>query len=300
MEEQPNEKQANIITYYNQYQRYLISVAYRLLGSLADAEDIVQEVFAIATNHDWENIINVKAYLTKITTNRSLNLLQSSHRQREHYLGPWLPEPMLDEVSEQPEQIAEKRDNIRYAMLVLLQSLTPQERAVYILRDSLGFDYNDIAHMMDRTESNCRKIFSRAKQKIGHIPAEMSDESNVHSETIVKLFIEAIEEGNFQKLAQQLLHDVTLITDGGGKTKAALKPIFGRDRVLAFLQGIREKGAFEGKIIPASLNSETGLILSRQHRNVLTLHFGLDTDGRIENIYIVLNPEKLHALHNIS
>lgn len=300
MEEQPNEKQANIITYYNQYQRYLISVAYRLLGSLADAEDIVQEVFAIATNHDWENIINVKAYLTKITTNRSLNLLQSSHRQREHYLGPWLPEPMLDEVSEQPEQIAEKRDNIRYAMLVLLQSLTPQERAVYILRDSLGFAYNDIAHMMDRTESNCRKIFSRAKQKIGHIPAEMSDESNVHSETIVKLFIEAIEEGNFQKLAQQLLHDVTLITDGGGKTKAALKPIFGRDRVLAFLQGIREKGAFEGKIIPASLNSETGLILSRQHRNVLTLHFGLDTDGRIENIYIVLNPEKLHALHNIS
>lgn len=269
---------------------------------MADAEDIVQEVFVAVSNHDWDQVQNVKAYLTKVTTNRCLNLLQSSYRQRELYVGPWLPEPMQDEsaTSQEPEEVAEKKESIRYALLVLLHTLTPQERAVFILREILGFTYSDIADAMDRTESNCRKIFSRAKKKMTQIQHETIEGSKQHTEMITELFIEAIETGEFSALTQQLLQDVTLITDGGGKVKAAYKPIFGMERVLAFLQGVREKGAYDGKLIPVSLNSETGIVLSREGRNVLMICFDLDSSGHIRNIFIVMNPEKLRLFQNVS
>lgn len=285
---------------YSQHKRYLMSIAYRMLGSLTDAEDITQEVFVRVASQDWNQISNIKTYLAKITVNSCINLLQSSSRRRELYLGPWLPEPMLDTASQQPEEAVERGESIRYALLVMLQTLSPQERALFILRDCLGYTYTEIAEMIDRTESHCRKIYSRAKQKMVPVAQEMREGWKEETVEIAKLFINAVETGEFHALIKQLLKDVTLITDGGGKTRAAYKPIYGADRVLAFLQGIQGKGAFDGKLIPVPLNSETGILLSRQQRTVMTICFALDSlTNRIKNIYIVMNPEKLHAFHDV-
>lgn len=286
---------------YRQYQRDLLKIAYRMLGSVADAEDVVQEVFLAAAGQNWDAIRNARAYLARMTTNRCLNVLQSGARRKERYMGPWLPEPMPDEAlaSRQPEEDAVQRDRIRYAMLVLLQTLTPLERAVFVLRESLGFSYGEMADMLDRTAASCRQLYSRARRKLGQVPQNAEQPSHDDVEKAARLFIDAVETGRFQLLARQLMQDVTLTTDGGGKTRAAYKPILGKARVLAFLQGIREKGAFAGKLHPVPLNGETGLVLLRSSRHVMTVHFDTDADGQIRHIYIVLNPDKLHLLQRM-
>lgn len=286
---------------YSEYYRYLISIAYQMVGSMADAEDIVHDVFVKLSEHDWQQVLNVKAYLARATTNSSINFIKSSRRKRELYLGPWLPEPMLDidNVSQQPEEIVDKRESVRYALVVLLQTLSPQERAVFIMRNSVGFTYKEIAAMLERSESNCRKLYSRAMQKVAQLPQERLENSNDKSEVIAQLFIEAIETGEYESLAEHLLRDAVLTTDGGGKVRAAYKPIIGDDRILIFLRGVVEKGAFDGRLYPVPLNSETGILLLRQDRNVMSIHLQLDSKGFIQHIYIILNPDKLQALQHV-
>ncbi|PTM59438.1 sigma-70 family RNA polymerase sigma factor [Desmospora activa] len=151
---------------YEHYQSLLFGVAYRMLGSISDAEDIVQDVFLSLQQQEIDKISHVKAYLIKMTTNRCLNLLGSARHKREEYVGPWLPEPLLDQ--QQPADIIERNESISYAFLVLMEQLSPIERAVFILRESLGFEYEAIADILDKTTSNCRKIMSRAKRKLPH------------------------------------------------------------------------------------------------------------------------------------
>ncbi|GIP32793.1 RNA polymerase sigma factor SigJ [Paenibacillus sp. J2TS4] len=289
---------------YSRYKGLLFRIAYRMLGSAADAEDIVQDVFVSISMQDWNQVLNPKSYLVKTTINRCINLLQSGSRRKEQYLGPWLPEPMLDSIHGQPEEMAERDERVRYALLVMLQTLSPQERALFILKDILGYSYPEIAELLERTESNCRKIFSRAKQKMNQASPELaegSDEEAGEEATIfVKQFIHAVQTGDVQGLVKHLREEVALITDGGGKAKAAYRPIFGNNRVLAFLRGVNAKGTFDGEMSAVLLNGESGVLLTRQGRTVLAICFHWDAcSRRIMNIYMVMNPDKLRRFQQI-
>ncbi|MGN7383925.1 RNA polymerase sigma factor SigJ [Paenibacillus sp. SAFN-117] len=290
--------------FYSDYKGQLFRIAYRMLGSVADAEDIVHDVFVSLSRQDWNQVVSPKSYLVKTTINRCLNLLQSGARQKEQYVGPWLPEPILDSIDGQPEEKAERDERVRYALLVMLQTLSPQERALFILKDILGYSYPEIAGMLERTESNCRKIFSRAKQKMNQAapePAEgLEEESGEVAAFFVKQFIHAVQTGDVQGLVKHLREEVTLITDGGGKTKAAYRPIFGMDRVLAFLRGVKTKGTFDGEMAAVHLNGEVGVLLTRQWRAVLAICFHREPRSRrILNIYMVMNPDKLRRFQEI-
>ncbi|RKP51615.1 sigma-70 family RNA polymerase sigma factor [Cohnella endophytica] len=288
---------------YEQYKSMLFGLAYRMLGSVADAEDIVQDVFARYIEVDRDGIASEKAYLTKMTANRCLNLLQSSARQREQYVGPWLPEPLPEDGLSGFADPAERRENIGYAYLVLLQELSPLERAIYILKETLGFDYRGIADMLDKTEISCRKTFSRAKMKVDQAsPGQERDQPEGQEgdarEKFVDAFLRASDTGNFKPLVAFLLDEVILLSDGGGKVRAALNPIIGIERVQAFFEGLAAKGTFKDGFKRIVLNGELGLLLERDGRNVLALCAEREPGGpRIRRIYIVLNPDKLERFN---
>jgi len=284
-----------VITYaelYTEYKDYLVAVAYRMLGSVADAEDVVHDLFLNISSRDWSQVANVRSYLVKSTINRCMNVLQSSIRRRERYIGPWLPEPFVEHIDELTDRMIERKEDIRYALVVLLHRLSPQERAAYLLKDILGFTYQEVAGMLERTDSNCRKILSRARAKLSDI-SPVTVAHNQEIDDLVSLFIHATRTGRYTSLVDHLLKDVVLITDGGGKTKAAMKPIYGADRVMAFLQGVHSKGAYDGEMTRINLNGEPGIRLSRNGRIILTISFQLAASKHISHIYIVMNPEKL-------
>jgi len=280
---------------YERYQSMLFGLAYRMLGMAADAEDIVQDVFAQYMQVDSTGILNERAYLAKMTANRCINLLKSSRRKRETYVGEWLPEPLPS--GEPVPDPAERRDSIGYAYVVLLQKLTPLERAIYLLKESLGFEYADIAGILDRTETSCRKTFSRAKTKmeVDAATSQTSKASEDAKERFVDAFLRASDTGNFQPLLSLLLDDVVLISDGGGKARAAINPIFGIQRVQAFLEGLSAKGTFQEGCERILINGEPAVLQRKEGRIVKVLYAaGWEPDGsRIRRLYIIVNPDKL-------
>lgn len=284
---------------YSEYKPMMFGLAYRMLGISADAEDIVQDVFSHYLQINREEVQNEKAYLVKMTTNRCINLLKSSRRQRETYTGPWLPEPLPD-VDKLRSDPAERRETLGYAYLVLLQRLTPLERAIYIAKDTLGLEYQAIAEMLGKTEISCRKTFSRAKQKMGHHSEKPVEEETrtKQQERFVEAFLRASDMGNFKPLLSFLKEEVTLLSDGGGKVRAAINPILGVERVRAFFEGLSAKGSFREGFEPVSVNGEPGLLLKRDGRvsKVLTVEWEPDL-SRIRHIYLVVNPDKLQTFN---
>ncbi|QMV42420.1 sigma-70 family RNA polymerase sigma factor [Cohnella cholangitidis] len=282
---------------YKQHHSMLFGLAYRMLGIAADAEDIVQDVFAQYLAMDTGEILNEKAYLTRMTANRCINLLKSSRRQRETYTGEWLPEPLPDGGPSLASDSAERRENIGYAYLVLMQRLSPLERAIYILKETLGFEYRDIAEMLDKAETSCRKTFSRAKLKIGQseeVPPQPEGTLEEAQERFVEAFIRASDTGNFKPLLAFLLDDVVLVSDGGGKAKAALNPIFGVGRVQAFFEGVSAKGSFLDGMERIVVNGDPGLALRKDGRITRIICAEWEPGGsRVRRIYMVLNPDKL-------
>ncbi|MFC5468944.1 sigma-70 family RNA polymerase sigma factor [Cohnella suwonensis] len=296
--------------HYAEHRPMLFGLAYRMLGSASDAEDIVQDVFARYMRLDAAGIGNEKAYLAKMTTNRCLNELQSSKRRREAYTGSWLPEPLPDEAAGGRggegywSDPAERRGNIGYAYLVLLQKLSPLERAIYVLKETIGFEYADLADMLDKTEASCRKTFSRAQAKVKEAapsassapPSSLDEEREEARERFIDAFLRASDTGNFKPLLSFLLDEVTLLSDGGGKVRTALNPIIGIGRVQAFFEGIVAKGAFKEGFRRVRLNGEPGLALYRdgQATIVLCLEMEREPEGsRVRSIYMVRNPDKL-------
>jgi len=284
---------------YEQYRPMLFGLAYRMLGGAADAEDIVQDVFAQYLRIDSSGILNEKAFLAKMTANRCINLLKSSRRRRETYVGEWLPEPLPGGEPQDGGDPAERRENIGYAYLVLLQRLGPLERAVYILRETLGFDYGEIAEILDRTEAGSRKTFSRAMSKVkaggdfsAGRPGGAGEEGE--KERFVEAFLRASDTGDFKPLLALLLDDVAMISDGGGKVRAALNPIVGIARVQAFFEGLSAKGRFKEGFERILLNGEPGVALRREGRIAIVIGAEWEPgSSRIRRLYLVLNPDKL-------
>ncbi|MDF2963465.1 MAG: polymerase, sigma-24 subunit, subfamily [Paenibacillus sp.] len=280
---------------YDQYRALLFTLAYQLTGSAADAEDAVQDVFVKACDVHPERLEEPKAYLCKMVTNHCLNLQKSARKKREMYVGPWLPEPIRTPEADTLEMTVVRRDLLSYAMLVLLERLTPTERTVFVLREALGFDYPEIAELLGKQEANCRKLMSRARNKMG-----ISEEELVAAEAVelewVSRFLTSLEEGNVDHVLSLLTEDVMVVADGGGKVTATTRPIQTRDRVARYLLGgfkgahshYQESLQFEY----APLNGETSIVIRSGDETLLAMFMQLRR-GKLARIYFVLNPDKL-------
>ncbi|MFB7138093.1 RNA polymerase sigma factor SigJ [Gottfriedia sp. NPDC056225] len=286
---------------YSQYKPLLFSIGYSMLGSIEDSEDLVQDTFLAVQklNHSAKDEPNnMKAYLCKIMTNRCLDVLKSSKHKREVYIGPWLPEPIIQNLPEDlyrdPIEKMILDETITYGFLVLIEQLNPTERAVFVLREAFDFDFRTIANILNKTELNCRKIFSRLQRKIQIKDAAIKQNLN-HELDIAKRFIEAAETGNLDMLISLLTEDIILITDAGGKTKAALRPINLQKNVVAFLTGIRKKITTPSKIQCVLVNNQIGLMVKAEGEEATVICFEIE-DDRYRRIYMIRNPDKIRFL----
>ncbi|TBL79950.1 RNA polymerase sigma-70 factor [Paenibacillus thalictri] len=278
---------------YRDYRKPLFAVAYRMLGSASDAEDIVQDVFAgLPAKPDSQAVESWRAYLMKAVTNRCINVLHSSAKKRTEYIGPWLPEPLYDGADADPANSAIRHESVSYAFLVMLEKLTPPERAVFVLREALSYEYADIADILDKTETSCRQLFSRAKRKLPMGESDTLPESTVSSQ-LADTFMSAVKTGRFDAFVKLLAEDATLVSDGGGKVRAAFRPILGSERIAAFFQGIEGKGALQGTLHKLVVNGQMGLLLLRDGEPVKLMLFAFNSEHHISDVYIILNPEKL-------
>ncbi|GLX70641.1 RNA polymerase sigma factor SigJ [Paenibacillus glycanilyticus] len=280
---------------YGQYKALLFTLAYQLTGSAADAEDAVQDVFVTALRVHPERLEEPKAYLCKMVTNRCLNMQKSARKKREIYVGPWLPEPVRTPESDPLESMIVRRDLLSYAMLVLLERLTPTERTVFVLREALGFDYLEIAELLGKQEANCRKLLSRAKSKMG-----ISEDESITAEAIesewVSRFLNSLEQGNVDHIMSLLAEDVKFVADGGGIVQAFRHPVATRELVARVLLGgirsIRDHSPETLYFEVASLNGETCILIRSDQEIVAALFLEL-RHGKLANMYAVRNPNKL-------
>ncbi|MDF2714288.1 MAG: polymerase subunit sigma-24 [Paenibacillus sp.] len=283
----------NVETAYHTYRKLLFSIAYRLLGKITEAEDVVQDVFVSLHSVDPDSIGNTRAFLSKSVTNRCLNILQSAAKRKETYPGPWLPEPLYAGSGDEPSHRIEQEEDIKFAYLVMLERLSPLERVVFVLREAYGYEYEEIAEIIDKSADNCRKMLSRSRRKMNDAGySDMPPDERKHP--VVQQFILALQQGNIPDAINLLADQVVIVTDGGGKVRAAMRPIAGIAWVGAFLHGIAAKKVFAKGVYPISVNGETGMAIKRIHLPAAIWCFELEPEsGKISRIYSVYNPDKL-------
>jgi RNA polymerase sigma-70 factor (ECF subfamily) len=241
--------------------RHGFGVAYRMLGSVSEAEDVAQEALLRLTRQEGP-IDEPAAWLTKVVTRLSINVLKSARVRRESYVGPWLPEPLLEDPAPGPASRAELADSLSLALLVLLERLTPVERAAYLLREVFGYEYAKIADIIDRTEVNSRQLVTRARR---HIEASRPrfDADEGARDALLERFLAAAEDGDLEALEELLAKDAVLYADGGGKALAAPEPLFGAALIARFMAGVaqvrRAFGGFEARLV--RVNGQPGRLL---------------------------------------
>jgi RNA polymerase sigma-70 factor (ECF subfamily) len=280
------------LTEFNRFRGLLFSIAYRMLGSVADAEDILQEAFIRWHRAPDVEILSTRAFLVTIVSRLCINHLQSARVQREEYVGQWLPEPIVTESNTDPFTISRIDESLSMAFLVLLERLTPVERAVFLLREVFDYEYADIAQTVGKDEANCRQILRRARQHMAEARPRFKA-STEQREQLLANFLQATATGDLEKLVGLLSSDAELHSDGGGRAPAVPNLVYGPDNVArAIIGGLR-------KLVPSNLtsriaqiNGEPGVISYLEGRpfSVLTLQVSED---RIKSVYIVTNPEKL-------
>ncbi|WP_250030705.1 RNA polymerase sigma-70 factor [Paractinoplanes maris] len=281
------------MTVFEEHRRLLFAIAYRILGSAGDAEDAVQDTWLKWSAADRSRVADPKAYLARMVTHQAMDQFGAARRRRETYVGPWLPEPIVTagEVD---------ADDVSVAMLVVLETLSPLERAVFVLREIFDFPYPEIATAVERTEPAVRQAAHRAREHVRarrpRFPADRRRQRDV-----TERFLAAASGGDLNGLLEVLAPDVTLWTDGGGKVRHARRPVIGAQRVAAWMAGVSQV-PYEG-VAPADmrvelvdLNGGPGLVFSGPDRVISTLSFDFAADGRILGIYNVANPDKLHAV----
>jgi len=277
---------------YQEHRSVLMAIAYRMLGSHADAEDVIQDVFIDFQRQSLDQLDNVKAYLIRSVTNRCINLLQSARKRREIYTGPWLPEPQVTWYADTPEESVVRDEQINYAFFVMMEQLNPLERALFILREVLGYEYAEIGRILNRSEVNCRQILSRLKRKLKQ--DDFTANPTVRqADELLNLFKSAARSGDFIPLIRQLTADATLVMDGGGKVRGALRPIIGSGRIQALFEGILPRGFFAGTLMPVQIHGTPGYVLVREQKVLWALTFGWNRQGKISRIFVVTNPDKL-------
>jgi RNA polymerase sigma-70 factor, ECF subfamily len=283
---------------FESYRPLMFSIAYRMLGSTTEAEDILQEAFLRYQTASRQEIVFPKALLSTIVTRLCINRLESAQLQRETYIGPWLPEPILFsniETAGAPERV-ELHESLSMAFLVLLEQLTPLERAVFLLRQVFDYEYSEIAEMLDKDEIACRQLFSRAKKHISENRPRFRTNPETHHQ-ILKKFIAAVSGGELDDLLQLLSEDITMWADSGGKTRgAALQPLHGREAVAHFVLASPRFaiGSLEPRLV--AVNGEPALVLCAQGKIVLVVLLNVD-QGVVREIRIISNPDKLKGVN---
>lgn len=283
---------------FEAYRPLMFSIAYRMLGSVTEAEDIVQEAYLRYQATPTDQIVSHKAFLSTIVTRLCLNQLQSARAQREAYIGPWLPEPVLTSVDERfvPMQQAELHESLALAFLVLLEQLTPVERAVFLLREVFDYDYAEIAAIVGKSEAACRQLFSRAKRHLAASRPRFRPSPEAHQQ-ILDQFLRATEQGELDGLMQLLSDDVELWVDGGGQARgAATRPLHGRAAVAQFVLAGARRGLRGYWAEVASINGEPALIVRAGGEVRLVLSIDVD-QGRVCAIRVIVNRDKLHDLN---
>ena len=276
---------------------YMVAVAYRMLGTVSEAEDVVQDALIRMASAGEREVRSPKAYAATVTARLALDELRSARARRERYVGTWLPEPVLTEPD--PAERAELRDSLSAAFLVVLETLSPVERAVYVLHDLFDLPYADVAAVVGRTEANCRQLAVRARRHIEERrrrfdpPGERRDE-------LVRRFLAACETGDVAALQEVLAEDVVFYGDGGGRGPAVKHPVTGRLQVARFLAGlIRQQARYGLRLVPAVLNGSPGVrVLDPGGRLLNVLSFD-STDGRIVELRSIVNPDKLRHLGEV-
>jgi RNA polymerase sigma-70 factor, ECF subfamily len=282
---------------FQELRPYLFSVAYRMLGRATEAEDIIQDAWVRYQTASPAKIESLKAYLTTIVTRLCLDRLKSASATREEYVGPWLPEPIITEGPSNPEQRMARYESITMGFLVLLETLTPPERAVFLLREVFDYDYDVIAGMLDTTDSNCRQLLSRAKGRIAEGRPRFHGESD-SQKRLVEAFIGSMQRGDAGELASMLADDVAFWADGGGKVVAAGRPLFGREAVLKLLLGIRRGARNLGVLLSMNVthvNGELAIVVSVGER-IDSVYVCSIADDKIVALHVVRNPDKLQYL----
>ncbi|MGP4039138.1 RNA polymerase sigma-70 factor [Gracilibacillus sp. D59] len=277
---------------YQQFKPLLFSLGYRLLGSVSETEDIVQETFLRAFEITEQEIENKKAYLCKMMTNRCFDVLKSARYKREQYVGPWNPEPLLLEKSLDfdPTEVVLQKEGLSIAYLRMMEHLTPDERAVLLLKEIFGFSYVEIANIIEKKEENCRKIFSRAKQKISFIEGEsLNYEKN---KSVITHFIQAFQTQNMDALLELISENVTLYSDGGGKVHAAVRPVVSLSSVLALLYGITKKAPEDFYLDIKNVNGQPAIVIymNRALQSIMSFYI---SNNKVHEIYLTVNPDKL-------
>jgi RNA polymerase sigma-70 factor (ECF subfamily) len=281
---------------FGEYRNLLFSVAYRVLGSAADAEDAVQDAWMKWSAADRSQVADPKAYLVRIVSNLAMDRLRSAQARRETYVGPWLPEPILTDSAGD----VEAAESVSMALLVVLETLSPLERAVFVLKEAFGFSYAEIADAVERSEDTVRQAAHRAR---GHVQARRPrfHADQARRREVTDRFFAAATGGDINTLMQLLAPDVTLWTDGGGKVRQAMRPVIGAERVAAWFAGIATR-PYQGieltdmTVETVELNGGPGIVFTGAGRVIATLALDLDEDGRVATIHNVANPDKLHAV----
>ena len=291
------------------YRPLLFSIAYGMTGSVGDAEDIVQDAFLGLTRarQAGTTIADPKAYLATAVTRLGINHLGSARVRRETYVGDWLPEPVVVPAGGPgPAEHAELADSLSMAFLVLLEALSPVERAVFMLREVFGYGYPDVARITGKTEVNCRQIFARARHRIaagGRAPGSVPPPParRAEGEELARRFFEAAAGGDMDALLGMLAPDVTVHGDGGGKAQVARKPLAGRQQVTRHLVGLFRRGRVLGVSLRlAWVNGQPGAVMYDAEGRVVSV-FALDVaDGMVLAIRAVVNPDKLGHIGPVS
>lgn len=281
---------------YNTDKPLLFSIAYRMLGSASDAEDVLQDAWVRARGVDRSTIRSPRAFMTTIVTRLCLDRLKSARQTREEYVGPWLPEPVLTSELENPETMLQRSESVTLAFLVLLEELSPEERAVFLLKDVFDYEHSEIAEILGTTAENSRQLLHRAKARLAKGRPPLTGTAQTRRE-VAERFARAFASGDAAELTSMLTSDVGMWSDGGGKATAARRPLVGRDQVRNFLVGLHRTAETAGVLGVASLtiediNSEPALVLRLAGHLEAIFVLSVDDDV-ISAIRVVRNPDKL-------
>ncbi|RYD66127.1 MAG: RNA polymerase sigma-70 factor [Verrucomicrobiaceae bacterium] len=274
------------------HRRLLFHIAYRMLGRVADAEDMVQETMLRWHRADTSEIREPQAWLTTTITRLCIDQLRLARRQREEYVGIWLPEPLLEDMPGDPSDDTALADSLGIAFMMMLEDLAPVDRAVFLLREAFGHDYDSIATIVGKSAASCRQIVSRAKTRFNKVP-DLKPTATEEAERLVREFVQATQTGELAELISLLTDDAVLYSDGGGKVRAALLPILGPDRIARMFIGLRRfyaDGPPPARFV--RINGSPGVLVRGGDGNLSAMTFALEGD-KVKAVYVIRNPDKL-------
>ena len=279
---------------FSEHRAALFGIAYRLLGSVHDAEDVLQDAYIRWEKADAADVRNPRAFLTSIVTRLGIDLLRSAHKNREVYVGKWLPEPLVAS-DRRPDETLDLAESLQTAFLLMLERLNPNERAAFLLREVFDYPYPEIAGILEKSEENCRQIVTRAKQHV-RSPKKRFDPTDMDQDRLVHSFISAADTGDLDALVSILADDAEMHTDHGGKAIAARRTLYSAINIAKFFVGIRRRlMPPDSNVRVTTVNGGPGIIL--YEGGAPTTAISLDiADGKIRTVYAMRNPDKLTHL----